>query len=134
MNDTFAPPDLRPASALKSLRHVFVRDLTLDAMLGVHDHEKLAPQRIVVNLDLGVYESGGILADDLGEVVCYETLVKKVEAIVSHGHVNLVESLAEMIAQACLADGRVMSVRVRVEKPDAIANAASVGVEIERVR
>jgi len=61
-------------------------------------------------------------------------VVKKVEAILAEGHINLVETLCEKIAAACLKDRRVMAARVRVEKPDIIPNARSVGVEIERTR
>jgi dihydroneopterin aldolase len=53
---------------------------------------------------------------------------------VAQGHVHLGETLAERIASACLADERVTGVRVRIEKPDIIPNARSVGVEIERLR
>ena len=60
--------------------------------------------------------------------------MKKVEAIIAEGHVNLVETLCERIAASCLTDKRVMAARVRVEKPDIIAHARSVGVEIERAR
>ena len=52
----------------------------------------------------------------------------------SAGHVGLAETLAELIAAACLRDKRVMAARVRIEKPDVIPNARSVGVEIERLR
>ena len=60
--------------------------------------------------------------------------MKKVDAIIAEGHVNLVETLAERIAAACLKDRRVMAARVRIEKPEIIPNARSVGVEIERAR
>lgn len=120
------------ASAASRLRHVFVRDLELLAPLGIHQHEKAAPQRIVVNIDLSVKEGSG--DDDIGHVVSYEIVVKKVDAIIAEGHINLVETLCEKIAQACLTDKRVVAARVRVEKPDIIKNARSVGVEIERTR
>jgi dihydroneopterin aldolase len=120
------------ASAASRLRHVFVRDLELKALLGIYDHEKVKPQRIIVNIDLSVKEGSG--DDDIGHVVSYEIVVKKVEAIIAEGHINLVETLCERIAGSCLTDKRVMAARVRVEKPDIIPNARSVGVEIERVR
>ena len=59
---------------------------------------------------------------------------EKVEQIIADGHINLVETLCEKIAAACLKDKRVMAARVRVEKPNIIKNARSVGVEIERQR
>ena len=121
-------------SAAPGIRHVFVRDLTLDALIGIYDIEKQKPQRIIVNIDLSVQEQPGPLPDDISHVVSYEIVVKKVEAIVAKGHINLVETMAEKFAEACLTDKRVISVRVRVEKPDIIPNAKSVGVEIERAR
>ena len=120
------------ASASARLRHVFVRDLELKALLGIYAQEKVKPQRIIVNIDLSVKEGSG--DDDIGHVVSYEIVVKKVEAIIAEGHINLVETLCEKIAASCLKDKRVMAARVRIEKPDIIPNARSVGVEIERVR
>ncbi len=122
------------ASGAAKLRHVFVRDLDVMARLGIHEHERVTPQRIIVNIDLSVSEGGNPLVDDISNVVSYEIVVKKVDAIIARGHVNLVETLCELIAAACLKDKRVMAARVRIEKPDIIKNARSVGVEIERVR
>ncbi len=122
------------ASGAAKLRHVFVRDLDVMARLGIHEHERVTPQRIIVNIDLSVSEGDNPLVDDISNVVSYEIVVKKVEAIIAKGHVNLVETLCELIAAACLKDSRVMAARVRIEKPDIIKNARSVGVEIERVR
>jgi 7,8-dihydroneopterin aldolase/epimerase/oxygenase len=120
------------ASAAARLRHVFVRDLDCMALIGIYDHEKVSKQRIIVNIDLSVEEGSG--DDDIGHVVSYEIVVKKVEAILEAGHINLVETLCDRIAESCLKDKRVVAARVRVEKPDIIPNARSVGVEIERVR
>jgi 7,8-dihydroneopterin aldolase/epimerase/oxygenase len=122
------------ASAASGLRHVFVRDLELMALIGIYEHEKKDPQRIIVNIDLSVKEGEGPKDDDISHVVSYEIVVKKVEAIIAEGHTNLVETLCEKIAASCLRDKRVMAARVRVEKPDIIPNARSVGVEIERQR
>lgn len=122
------------ASGAARLRHVFVRDLELQALIGIYEQEKARPQRIIVNIDLSVQEGEGPQDDEIGHVVSYEIVVKKVEAIIAAGHINLVETLCEKIAAACLRDKRVVAARVRVEKPDIIPNARSVGVEIERMR
>jgi dihydroneopterin aldolase len=121
------------ADAEAGLRHVFVRDLVFPARIGVHAHEKGGPQRIRLNLDLGVRESGVDLGDRLENVVCYEAVIDRVRAIVAEGHVNLVETLAERIAQACLEDARVRRTVVRIEKLDVFPEATSVGVTIERL-
>jgi len=122
------------ASASAQVIHVFVRDLQIRAVLGVHDHEKLEPQRVIVNIDLAVLDVKEPLNDDIQNVVSYERVVNHVKDIVAAGHVHLVETLAEIVAQKCLENRRVEYVRVRIEKPDIVAEAASVGVEIERTR
>jgi dihydroneopterin aldolase len=124
----------RIANAQRSIRHVFVRDLAIMAMLGIHEREKLAPQRVIINIDLTVKERGRPLDDNIANVVSYEKVVDHIREIVAHGHVNLVETLGEMIAQRCLENPWVLAVRVRIEKPDIIPEAASVGIEIERMR
>jgi len=127
-----APPQF--ADARNALRHVFVRDLTLEARIGVHQHEKHGPQRVRINVDLAVRENDGEAASDrLAYVVCYEMVVSGIRSLVASGHVNLVETLAEQIAALCLEDRRVLVARVRLEKLDVFKDAASVGVEIERV-
>ena len=113
---------------------IFIRDLVLSCSIGVHDYEKLAPQRVRIYVDVTAREPGAALKDDIGRVVSYEDLVNGIRTIVSQGHINLIETLAERVADLCLSDQRVVTVRVRVEKPDVIVEAGGVGVEIERRR
>jgi dihydroneopterin aldolase len=129
----------RFADLTRATRHMFIRDLVLASSIGVHAHERAAAQRIRINLDLAVTDDGGgklsrpaVGHDDLARVVDYEAIVNRVRAVVAAGHVNLVETLAERIAETCLADPRIVAARVRVEKLDVFADAASAGVEIER--
>jgi dihydroneopterin aldolase len=114
------------------LRRVFVRDLVLPCEIGVLRHERGAPQRVRINLDLSVLEDRPI-EDDLRNVVCYDEIVTGIRRLAEGGHVNLVETLAERIAGMCLADARVRIARVRVEKLDVYEDVAAVGVEIERL-
>lgn len=127
-----AAPPPRIADANRGLCHVFVRDLVIPVSIGVHPHEREAPQPVRINLDLAVREPDDPERDRYDNVVCYETLVERLREMVAQGHLNLVETLAEDIAALCLEDTRVRSARVRVEKLTIIEDAASVGVEIER--
>jgi dihydroneopterin aldolase len=124
---------LHIADARHRLRHVFIRDLVLACSVGVHRYERVTPQRVRINVDLGVRDEGADLGDDLANVVCYEKIANGVRAIVRDGHIGLVETMAESIAAMCLVDSRVHSARVRVEKLDVFPDAASAGVEIERI-
>lgn len=119
------------------LRRVFVRGLELQARLGVHAHEKAAPQRILVHVELAVRDESaaeGVGPDALGRVVDYEEVVRLARQAVARGHVLLVETLAELIADAALRDARVEWAEVTVEKPDAFADVMSVGVSVRRDR
>jgi len=127
------------ASTAVALRHVFLRDMVLPASIGIYPHEHRSPQRIRVNVDLGVDDEtmmkGEMVGpDELPRVVDYEKLAIQVRAIVGDGHVRLVETLAERIASACLQDPRVRMARIRVEKLDIFPDSVSAGVEIERSR
>lgn len=117
------------------LRRVFIRGLELQARLGVHAHEKVGPQRIVVHVELDVRDDGpAVGADDFARVVDYEQVVLAARQAVSGGHVLLVETLAEHMAALALRDARVLRARVSIEKPDAFSDVAAVGVTVERAR
>jgi len=129
----------RQTETARPQRKMFIRDLVMNASIGVYAHENGVKQRVRINLDLNVAEEpAGNLSrpaigrDDLSRVVDYAQIVNRVRAIVSAGHVQLVETLAERIAETCLIDPRVTTATVRVEKLDIFADAASAGVEIER--
>ncbi len=121
------------ANRAAGVRHVFLRDMVLTASIGVHPHEHTAPQRVRINVDLGVEDTPDLVGrDELPRVVDYEKVANSVRAIVAAGHVRLAETLAERIAAVCLADPRVQLARIRVEKLDIFVDSASAGVEIER--
>jgi dihydroneopterin aldolase len=130
----------RIADAALGMRHVFLRDLILAARIGIYAGEQGVTQRIRVNVDLGVREDapgtsrGAVGRDDLARVVDYAVVADRVRGIVAAGHVNLVETLAERIAEACLDDERVVLSRIRVEKLEVLPDGESAGVEVERRR
>jgi dihydroneopterin aldolase len=123
------------------LRRVFLRNMILQARIGVHPHEHGRGQRIRLNIDLAVDDDGAaaisnwpVGPDDLSRVVDYETMATNIRALVDLQHVKLVETLAERIANSCLADARVFVARVRIEKLDVFDDTEAAGVEVERRR
>lgn len=115
-------------------RRVFVRGLELIGSVGVYEHEHRYEQRVVVSLDLEVRDEYDGISDEISQVYDYDLAIRAAKDAVASGHFNLIETLAERIASACLADRRVRRVRVRVEKPDVLPSCAAVGIEIERHR
>lgn len=116
------------------LRCLFLKNMVLDAHIGVFPHEQGVTQRIRVSVHFGVDDRTDLEVgpDDLSRTVSYERVVQLVHRIVREGHVRLVETLAERIASGVLADARVRVVRVRIEKLDVFDEIEAVGVEIER--
>jgi 7,8-dihydroneopterin aldolase/epimerase/oxygenase len=132
--DPAPPPDSStPVLGAKILvTKVFVRGMTVEAEIGVYDHEQGRRQPLVVDVELDVAAAGWRA---LGDTVNYETILQQARAIADAGHIGLVESFAQRLAEACFAEPRVLRARVRVEKPLALApHAAAAGVEITAVR
>ncbi|MGB0820631.1 MAG: dihydroneopterin aldolase [Parvibaculales bacterium] len=128
-------PDSRPdlANAMRGLRHVFVNRLAVEASIGIHPHERENKQTIWLTIDAGVLEDSAT-PEAIGDVVCYEDMCKIATALASDGHIDLVETLAERIADRLMEDPRLVQIRVQIEKPQAIDQAASVGIAISRLR
>jgi dihydroneopterin aldolase len=111
---------------------VFVRGLRLDADIGVHAHEHGRKQPLVVDVELDIAASGWRSLED---TVDYEAVVRAARSIATVGHIGLVECFAQRLADRCLAHPRVTGVRVRIEKPLALApDADAAGVEIIAIR
>lgn len=111
---------------------IFVRGLVLPIAIGVYDEEQGVTQKVSFTIEAAVATGVAPKGDAIAEVPSYDDLVGAVRAIVAAGHINLVETLAERIAERCLSDNRIASVLVRVEKLE--RGPASVGVEIVRPR
>ncbi len=113
-------------------RKIFVRGLTLDARIGAYPQEFAQAQPVRIDFELEVCEPADPGSDRLEDVVCYNRLTQAIKAILAEGHIKLVETLAERIAAAALANPLTLSARIRIEKPNAIAEAEAAGAEIFR--
>ena len=103
---------------------------------GVFDHEKRDGQTFVVDLTLGIDTARAAATDDLRDTVDYGSLVAAVKHAVEVDPVDLVETLAQRLADVCLRDVRVEWARITVHKPDAPIDAtfADVTLTITRSR
>jgi dihydroneopterin aldolase len=110
---------------------VFIRQLTLDAEIGVHDHEHGRRQPLVVDVELDVAPGR---SEELPEAVDYQVIARHAQAV-AHEHIRLVETFVERLARRCLENPRVLRARVRAEKPEALApDALGAGAEITLTR
>ena len=125
MSSPFPAPAARPARREHLL--VFVRGLRIDANIGIHAHERGRRQPLVVECELTLRDQP---VHHLSDTVDYDHITARAKANADVGHVELVEEYVERLAQDLMDDPRVRSVRVRAEKPEAIAGAEAVGCEV----
>lgn len=124
----------RADSHCRSHYRMFVRDLVLLCSIGAYPEERNRRQRVRFNIDMRVQAPMGPLDDNLTNVLSYDTVIADIRQLTERGHINLVETLAEQVAECCLADPRVTEVRLAIEKLEIEPAAGGVGIEIERRR
>jgi dihydroneopterin aldolase len=100
-----------------------VRGIECYGYHGVYEHEKREGQTFVVDLTLGVDTAPAAATDDLRDTVDYGSLVASVKQAVEADPVDLIETLAQRLADVCLRDGRVEWARITVHKPEAPVDA-----------
>jgi 7,8-dihydroneopterin aldolase/epimerase/oxygenase len=116
---------------LKDCRRLFLSDYEVKINIGVHDFEKLAAQRVIINVDLYVPMALSTpQADELHEVVDYDFIRSSILARVARGHIQLQETLADDVLALMLAHPRVRGARVSTAKPDVYPDCAAVGCEV----
>ena len=114
---------------------IFVRGLLVQASIGVHPHEHESTQPIMIDIELDMGDMPAPTEDRLHETLDYSLVAEKAEQIALEAHVQLVETLADRIAEWALsADKRVQACAVRISKPQALLKADAAGVEIVRRR
>jgi dihydroneopterin aldolase len=107
---------------------IVLRGLRAIGHHGVYAEERASGQPFVVDVVLEVDTSAAATSDDVADTVHYGELAARVVAVIEGEPVNLIEVLAQRIADVCLADDRVEAVEVTVHKPE-----APVGVQFDDV-
>ena len=120
-----------PATLLTECRRLFLRNYEVWINIGVHDFEKKAEQRVVINVELYVpLALSTPQADQLDEVVDYDFIRRSIIARVSRGHIHLQETLVDDVLRTMLEHPQVRAARVSTEKPDVYPDCDAVGVEV----
>ena len=111
---------------------IYIRDLALRCIIGIYPHERREKQDIVINLVIEADLARPGRTDRIEDTIDYKDLKKRILRRIEASAFNLIEKLAEEIAQVCLATRGVRRVTVAVDKPGALRFARSVAVEIVR--
>ena len=115
-------------------RTVLIKDFIIYEIIGIHKNEKLNKQKIIFNIVINVNQNIYPDENDLSSIVDYEKITNKLKKLAKNKKYNFLESLAEDSFGEIFADKRINSIKIKIEKPDAIENAQSVGVEVFKSR
>ena len=111
---------------------IFINNLRVIGILGVHPYEQRKPQRIRVNAEVTTDIAEASKNDDVKKTVDYSTLTHHIIDFMDANRFFTIEALIEALAQEILKFDRVQAVKLSIEKPNAVPEAESVGVEITR--
>ena len=125
--------ELKPAKNTTK-RTIFIKDFIIQEIIGIHDYEKAKKQKIKFNIVIDVNQNTLPNEKDLRSIINYEKITKQLESLVKNKKYNFLESLAEDSFVEIFKDKRINSVKIKIEKPEAIKNADSVGVEVFKTR
>ena len=115
-------------------RTVLIKDFIIYEIIGIHSHEKANKQKIVFNIVINVNQNIFPDENNLSSIVDYEKITNKLKTLAKNKKYNFLESLAEDSFNEIFADKRINSVKIKIEKPNAIENAQSVGIEVFKSR
>jgi dihydroneopterin aldolase len=113
---------------------IFVRQLRLQAWIGLYRHEKIAPQTIEIDLEIALPGDAVFKTRKVADTIDYGVVVEYVRALLAKERFGLVENLAERIAGLLLQDFKSPRVKVSIAKLGVLREAQRVGVTIERSR
>ncbi len=113
---------------------IFIRELRADAWIGIYGWEKLAPQTLDFNLEIGLDTHVAGESDNIRDTVDYGKVVERIRSDLKDQHFKLLEALAEHVSQVVLHDFKAQWVKISVAKINHMRGVKMVGVTIARRR
>ena len=111
---------------------IFIEQLEIDTVIGVYDWERQIRQRVRFDIEMAFDIRPAAATDDVNLTLSYKTVAKRIIAFVETSEFELVETLAERVAQIIISEFGVQRVSLRLNKPLALRGAQGVGIQITR--
>ncbi len=111
---------------------IYLRDLRIDTVIGIYDWERRIMQTVSIDLEMGTDVRRAAANDRIEDALNYKALAKRLIDFVGKSDCELIETLAERLAELILNEFEVPWLRLTLGKPGAIRGSKDVGVVIER--
>ena len=115
-------------------KKVIIKDLLLNFIIGYYGVEKTKKQNVKFNIELNYTDQKNLNDKDIKSIVDYGRIIKVIKNMTKNKHYNFLETLAEDVFDELFEDERINKIKLKIEKLDAIREAASVGIEITKKR
>ena len=124
----------KPNIKYKYQRKVFIKDLTLNIFIGIHNFEKKKKQKVRFNIEIMTDPNINPSKKNMSTILNYETIVSKIYLLVKKKHHDLLEELAENIFNVIFKFRLVKKVKIKIEKLEIIKETESVGINVSKTR
>ena len=111
---------------------IFIHDLRIETMIGVHEWERRIRQTVTLDLEMATDAARAAGSDRIGDVLDYDAVAERLIGFVSGSEFRLVETLADRVAALVQEEFAVPWVRLRLRKKYALRGSTDVGVVVER--
>lgn len=111
---------------------VFIRQLEVDCVIGVHPWERRVEQRLLVDLELGWDMQQAAETDALADALDYSAVADTIRRVLQQGQRQLLEAAAGDLVQALQERYGIKRIRLQITKPGAVARCRGVGIEVQR--
>jgi len=118
---------------IAALDHIFIRDFRLQTLIGFHRRERVVPQTIRLDIEIGIANRAVFTSDKVADCIDYDKVTTRIREI-AEPHVNLVETLADRVAAMVLDEFGAAWVKVSIAKLGILKDVGLVGVTVERSR
>ena len=111
---------------------IFLRDLEIDATIGVYEWEKRIRQKVRIDLEMAADIARAATSNSIDDTLDYKAVAKRIVQFVESSHYDLIESLIEHVADMLIQEFGIPWLRLTISKPWAVRGARDVGITIER--
>lgn len=113
---------------------IFIHNIPTQAIIGIHDFERATPQKLIISLEMGTDIRPAAASDHVDDALNYDAISRFVDKTVQQSQFELLETLAEALVRELFSRFAMTSIRLKIQKPGAIAYTQMVGLEISRQR
>ena len=115
-------------------KKVIIKDLILNFFIGYYSSEKVKKQNVKFNIELNYTDQKNHSDKDIKSIIDYGKIIKVIKNLTENKHYNFLETLADDLFDELFKEERIYKIKLKIEKLDAIREAASVGIEITKNR